>query len=193
METELCKLAYKYGSDKCAKLKHAYTPYYYELFKDMRLTTKKVLEIGIGFHVGMEHVEKVKGKYLTGASLYMWRDFFPNANIYGADMDQRTLFKDDRISTFYCDQTKKEDLENLIRQTGYDIDIVIDDGSHNWQDQTFACLNLMPLLQKNVFYLIEDIKQPDKIVESLKDYDCTVAPIRRRHSDDNIILVRHKK
>lgn len=42
--TELCELAYKYGTDKCPQIKHFYTPYYYKLFKDRRLSVKKVLE-----------------------------------------------------------------------------------------------------------------------------------------------------
>ena len=65
-ETPLCKLALKYRSDKCPKRgKHTYTPYYYDLLKNKKRSTKKVLEIGIG----------------KGASLKMWRDFFPNAKI----------------------------------------------------------------------------------------------------------------
>ena len=39
-----------------------------------------------------------------GASLRVWRDFFPNAKIYGGDIDKETLFIEDRISTYYVDQ-----------------------------------------------------------------------------------------
>ena len=74
----------------------------------------------------------------------MWRDFFPNAQIYGADNDPETLFKDERIKTFLCDETRKEDLERLVQQTGCDIDLFIDDGSHASNDQfTLCCMVLI--------------------------------------------------
>jgi hypothetical protein len=38
-----------------------------------------------------------------GASLYVWRDFFPNAYIFGADIDKEVLFNDKRITTGYID------------------------------------------------------------------------------------------
>ena len=41
--TELCKLAYKYGTDKCPQVNGAYyTPFYFELLKDKRETFCKV-------------------------------------------------------------------------------------------------------------------------------------------------------
>ena len=39
-----------------------------------------------------------------GASLRVWRDYFPNAIIYGADIDKDILFAEERIKTFYIDQ-----------------------------------------------------------------------------------------
>ena len=32
--TELCDIAFKYGVDKCPQINHAFTPFYYNLFKD---------------------------------------------------------------------------------------------------------------------------------------------------------------
>ena len=114
MITKLCEIAYKYGTDKCPQLRHSYTPFYYELLKDRRQSIKKVLEMGIGYFEGMPEKKVVfdpslKRNYHRGASLYMWRDFFPNAKIYGADVRPETMFKDERIETFLCDETKKEE------------------------------------------------------------------------------------
>jgi hypothetical protein len=39
-----------------------------------------------------------------GASLRAWRDYFPNAEIYGADIDREILFEEERISAFYVNQ-----------------------------------------------------------------------------------------
>ena len=152
-DTPLCEMAYKYGSDKCPQLSHQYTPRYWKMFSERRNEIKKVLEIGVACPSVMVHSEY----YITGASLYMWRDFFPNAMIYGADILPQCVFRDKRIQTFLCDQSKKEDLVNLIKQTGQDINIVVDDGSHVPEHQIISCLTLMPYLPKDVTYIIEDV------------------------------------
>ena len=41
MKTELCKIAEKYGTDKCPQIFHDYTPTYHELFKDRRNEIKE--------------------------------------------------------------------------------------------------------------------------------------------------------
>lgn len=188
-ETELCELAYKYGTDKCPQIKHSYTPYYYELLKARRDSIKKVLELGVGFEESIPNYP-VRRK---GASLYMWRDFFPNAQIYGADILPELVFKDERIETFRCDETVKEDLEKLIEKTGSDIDLFIDDGSHTTNHQVFTCLTLMPRLKKDVIYIIEDIKIVRRVEPNLKDFDCQLLNFNRnRQRDSRLIVVKHK-
>ena len=76
MITPLCKIAFKYGTDKCPQVGHNYTPFYYELLKDKRKTVKKVLEIGIGSPETMPGGPK---HYQKGASLLMWRDFLQHS------------------------------------------------------------------------------------------------------------------
>lgn len=187
--TKLCEIAYKYGTDKCPQLKHPYTPFYYKLLKDKRELTKKVLEMGIG----QKRESLSCDCYLQrGASLYMWRDFFPNAQIYGADIRKETMFKDERIETFLCDETKKEDLIELIRKTGCDIDLFIDDGHHHSRRQIFLCRTLMPLLKKDVIYIIEDVRSPQETKRILNMYDCQIPEIPRKYLDDGLIIVRNK-
>lgn len=166
-ETELCELAYKYGSDKCPQVAHPYTPYYYNLFNLRRDSIKKVLEMGIG---SAKYMHYHPAHYVTGASLRMWRDFFPNATIYGADVAPEMLFKDKRIKTFICDEMNKDDIKKLIKKTGSDIDIFIDDGLHTPQAQIFLCKTIMPLLKKDVVYLIEDVAFPRTIRLALSEY-----------------------
>lgn len=177
MTTELCNLAYKYGADKCPRIKHTYTPFYYELLKDKQKSIKKVLEMGVG---------------CTGASLYMWRDFFTNAAIFGADIIPELMFEDDRITTFVCDQTNKDDLTKLVKNTGVDIDLFIDDGSHQWRDQIFTCKNLLPLLKKDVIYIIEDVRFPGSVERGLAEYDCLIPDLSKRYTDNNLVLVRNR-
>lgn len=188
MTTKLCKLAYKYGTDKCPQLKHSYTPFYYELLRDRRKSIKKVLEMG----VGQTRKSLQKGYLQRGASLYMWRDFFPNAKVYGADIHPETMFRDVRIETFLCDETKKENLVELIKRTGSDIDLFIDDGSHHKRWQIFLCRNLMPILQKEIIYIIEDVRFPQEVINALGDYGCQIVEFSGKYPDDRLIVVRNK-
>ena len=54
----------------------------------------------------------------------------PGARIYGADVDKRILFSEDRISTCYVDQTDPASFAELESLVGPAIDVVIDDGLH---------------------------------------------------------------
>lgn len=174
LNDELTALAIKYGSDRQPWSKHSYTPYYYSLFRSRRNSIKKVLEIGVG----------------EGRGLRMWRDFFPNAFVYGADNMQRRIFKDDRIEVIYCDQAKKDDLLNLIKKTGKDIDFVIDDGSHTPEDQIFTCKTLLPLLKRDTIYIIEDVADLT-IADKLNEFKVVVPSLKRRRKryDDNLVVV----
>lgn len=187
--TPLCVIAEKYGTDKCPQIKHCYTPFYYEYLKDRRESIKKVLEVGIGCATTMPRIKN----YTVGASLYMWREFFPNAHIYGADILAEAIFGAERITTFLCDETKKEDLERLVRNVGPDVDLVIDDGSHAKEHQMYMASVMMPLLNKDVTYIIEDVEFKDKIVAALGAYDCYVPRLHRRFHNDRLIVVKHKQ
>ena len=188
--SELDKLALKYGVDKCPQLgHHHYTPVYFDLFKDQRRKVKKVLEIGVGGPNNMLHIPN----YKKGASLYMWRDFFPNAVIYGADILPELVFKDDRIETFLCDQTQLTDLENLITKTGRDIDLVIDDASHKPKDQIFTCFTLMPKIKKRVIYAIEDVVETSIIDELKKKYEVYYQKFKHKFGwCDRLVIVKNK-
>jgi len=196
METELCKIAYKWTTDKCPKIRHYYTPIYYEMFKDRRDKIRKVLEIGIGYPRVMGHVEKkTKKKYITGASLFMWREFFPNAQVFGADHTKSAMVKgEDRITTFVCDEHNKNDLEKLVEKTGSDIDIFIDDGAHDHTSQIFLAVNILPLLSKDVVYVIEDIFSPKRVTRELDKYgyQCEVPKLLFERYRENLIIVKNK-
>jgi 23S rRNA U2552 (ribose-2'-O)-methylase RlmE/FtsJ len=66
-----------------------------------------------------------------GASLRAFRDFLPNAQIYGADIDDSILFQENRIKTFPVDQLNPEALSRLgeLIPDNY-FDLIIDDGLH---------------------------------------------------------------
>jgi hypothetical protein len=183
--TPLCKLAYKYGSDKCTEIGHSYTPFYYELLKGKDF--KKVLELGIGSKEVMPSAVK---HYQTGASLRMWRDFFPNAQVYGVDRSQSCMFKDDRITTFLLDTKNKHDMERLIYKIGKDIDLVIDDGSHRTGAQLKVARKLLSLLDKKVIYVVEDTVNPNIFRHKLP-YKCEVHKFPYdKSSQNNLVVIR---
>lgn len=167
--TPLCKVGYKYGTDKTPYLAHVYTPFYYHRWKDRREEIKKVLEIGVagpGIMRGIPH-------YQTGASLKMWRDFFPNAQIYGIDIVPRTMLEgEDRIETFLVDSTNEQEVGELIDKIGSDIDIIIDDGDHSMHSQMATARNFKKYVQRNVDYIIEDVGHNNGLMRALaKDFD----------------------
>ena len=188
-KTPLCELCYKYASDKCPQVSHPYTPFYYELFKDKIDTVKKVVEMGIGSRSTMHYHQE---HYVTGASLYMWRDFFPNAMVYGADILPETMLTSERIETILCDETKKEDLDKLLEKTGTDVDIFIDDGLHSRETQLNLCKTMMPLLKKDVIYIIEDVMWPNRLIRELSQYDCYSPDFPGRRRKEAIIVVKNK-
>ena len=180
--TPLCELAYKYGSDKCPKLGHGYTPIYYELLKGKPI--KKVLELGIGSRETMQWNPE---HYQTGASLRMWRDFFPEAQVYGVDWHPSCMFSDERIKTFQLNTLKANHMKKLIDEIGSDIDLVIDDGIHRTTGQLKTMKNILPLLD-NPIYIVEDCKSPELLCQNVGGYKCEIIK-RKPNSQDNLVLI----
>src|SRR5438045_9302449 len=76
-----------------------------------------VLELGLGSNrPDMPSNMGVFGA--PGASLRGWRELFPHARVYGADVDRRILFQEDRIKTFYCNQLDPSSIRNLWSHPG---------------------------------------------------------------------------
>jgi hypothetical protein len=160
----LCTLAKKYVVDKCPSIAakyptHTYTPEYDKLLGGLRHTVKSVLEIGIGNKPLMCDIIP---DYVPGCSLKMWRDYFPNAAIYGCDIVESVLFSDERIKTFYVDQSNSASLETLRESVYKDagatqIDFIIDDGSHQKDHQQTTFETLWSALSVGGIYIIEDV------------------------------------
>ena len=191
-ETPLCEIAYRYGTDKCPQVAHSYTPFYHRLLGGKRESFRKVMELGIGTKAQMGR--RAVPHYRTGASLYMWRDYFPNAQIYGADYMGNALIQDERITTFFCDERKASDLRAVIKNTGRNLDLFIDDCSHYGCHQVFACTTVLPMLKKGVIYIIEDVNHVNRVVQNLTDagFICKAVNFigKDKLKGDNIVIVR---
>jgi hypothetical protein len=143
---DLNKLAILYGTDKNGS--HFYTQHYQRYFSEWRLRPLRVLEIGVG---GYEDTNE-------GAwSLRMWKRFFPNAEIVGIDLYDKSHLSEDRITVLQGDQTDAKRLAEISEEYG-PFDIIIDDGSHLNEHviKTFGIL--FPLLKNPGFYAAEDLQ-----------------------------------
>lgn len=117
----------EYGSDKGSM--HGYHHIYGRIFRDP-LAVRGVLEIGIGTN-HTDVVSNMGRAGSPGASLRALRDLLPSAHIYGADIDTRILFTEDRIDTYQVDQMDTESILRLERAVPDGLDVVIDDGLHS--------------------------------------------------------------
>jgi len=147
----------KYGSDK-GNGHHNYTLFYETLFK--RHEKLSLFELGIGTNnINVPSNMGINGK--PGASLYAWREYFPNAMIYGADIDKNILFESNRIKTFYCNQTDKEIIKNMWDSIPEQFDLIIEDGLHTFEANVCFFENSIHKLKKNGYYIIEDIHRSE--------------------------------
>jgi 8-demethyl-8-alpha-L-rhamnosyltetracenomycin-C 2'-O-methyltransferase len=153
--TELCELALKYRVDKCPQIYHTYTPEYHKILHPLRNSVTKIVEIGIGNYPLMANIA---GKeYKHGASLFMWRDYFPHAQIIGCDILKEVQFNEERITTYVVDQSNEDslkDFSDIIK----DVDILLDDGSHVESHMILSFKQLWRNVKRGGLYIIEDIK-----------------------------------
>ena len=154
-ETEnLGKSFTEYGSDKATR--HNYHIIYRHLLQD-KSKIDRILEIGIGSNNYQDIVHSMGREGKPGASLFAFRDFLPNAQVFGADIDKRVLFEDDRIKTFYVDQTNLDTFDELGRNVGDEFDLIIDDGLHVPNTNIAVLLFSIDRLKKGGWLVIEDI------------------------------------
>jgi hypothetical protein len=143
-----------HGSDKARH--HAYHHLYGTILSD-REKISHILEVGLGTN-NSDVVSNMGTNGKPGASLRAFKEFCPNAMIYGADIDTRILFSDDRIATFYIDQTKPSTFDQLATQIPMgSFDLIIDDGLHSPNANTATLRFGLEAVRKGGWVVIEDI------------------------------------
>ena len=143
----------KYGTDK-QEGPHGwgYADTYQQFLTPLRGSALNVLEIGI---CGFRNIPN----NVVGASLFAWRDFFPNAFIHGIDNDNRFVFNDQPfIKTALCNAYDLGDLAATLREWGTPtFDFICDDAVHDPMPQVFLASALFPFLKVGGVYAIEDV------------------------------------
>lgn len=152
------KLFIHHGSDKAGG--HDYHQVYGAILASPT-DIRAVCEIGLG--TNNEDVASNMGRHgRPGASLRAFRDFLPNAQIFGADVDKRILFTEERIQTFHVDQTDLHSIEQLAAQLPMEFDLIIDDGLHAPNANIAALIFGLGKLRRGGCLVVEDI-HPDHV------------------------------
>jgi hypothetical protein len=144
-----------YGSDKGST--HDYFQIYEAMLGSMGAVSA-LLEIGLGSQ-NSNILSNMGPLGHPGASVRAFRDFLPNALIFGADVDSKMLFQEERIRTFEVDQTDRKSLKLLAERLPINVefDIVIDDGLHA-PHANIATLEFgLRLIRAEGWVVIEDI------------------------------------
>lgn len=170
--TDLCNLMRRENSDKARAPigKHNYATLYHYLFSPIREKVERFFEVGLGTN-NTSILSNMGANGTPGASLRAWQDFFPNADIFGADVDKGILFSERRIETCFIDQTELETISEALESIGTrPFNIIMDDGLH----RLHANKNLYSIahkwVEKGGFYVIEDINVHQRNIESFRTY-----------------------
>ena len=151
---ELADLLHRHGSDKSTI--HDYYEVYGSILADKRHEPLRILEIGLGTNnLAFQSNMGLGGR--PGASLRAFRDWAPKAQVFGADIDRGVLFEEERIKTFFVDQTKPETLQAVAQSVGSGFDLIIDDGLHLPHANLNTIEVLLPLLKPDGTMVVEDI------------------------------------
>lgn len=149
---KLFELGTKYETDKVYH--HEYHDIYDFFLHKFYNSSGAMLEIGIH----------------KGNSLNMWLELFPNAHIYGMDINISDTCE--RYSIIKGDQSNPEDLNNVHSIiSNKDIFFINDDGSHIPEHQLLTFNTLFPTLQEGGVYIIEDIETSYWTTNGLYGYE----------------------
>ena len=128
------------------------------------------------------------------ASLRAWRDYFRNANIFGADIDERILQNEERILTTYVDQTNPDTIKKMFKTFGVkNYDVILEDGLHEFNANICCFENCIDYLDKSGLYIIEDVYYKDhpKFINYFKDkkYYFSIIEIFHKNNISNNSLI----
>lgn len=176
--TILCEIMGNNRSDKGNKniiySHHNYTVLYHHIFENFRFKKMRIFELGLGTNdISMPSNMGINGR--PGASHYGWSEYFPNSEIFGADIDKKVLFQTDRIKTFYCDQTNPDAIKELWNKKLLEenFDIIVEDGLHKFEANVCFFENSIHKLKNNGYYIIEDIiiDEQNLFIEKIKEWE----------------------
>jgi Methyltransferase domain len=134
--------ALQFHGDKSLMKQDSYPDAYHRHFSRFQGSPVTMVEIGV----------------LGGGSLQMWRTYFgPQSRIIGLDIDPKCReHAGDGIEIFIGDQADRAFLGSLADEVG-PIDLVVDDGGHEKEQQITSFEVLFPRLSPRGVYACEDV------------------------------------
>jgi SAM-dependent methyltransferase len=185
--SELCEIGKKYDTDKSSQRLnvtdqrhcHPYTLFYHSLFKNRRYNALEIAELGI----------------LEGSSLLMWREYFPNSSIYGFDNNIEFLNafitkNKNNMNNIYLSEINVKDsnnIKNTFNKINKQYDIIIEDTTHQFEDQIRVIKNVYEYLKPGGILIIEDIfKRYNK-----NDYYLELKEVLKQFQDYYFVSLEH--
>jgi len=90
-----------------------------------------------------------------GATLLAWKEYFPNAKVYGVDIV-------DVVPKKYRKDTVTRVISDIKRvETDIEFDIIIDDGSHYLADMIYVVANFLITMRDKGVMILEDVRFPE--------------------------------
>jgi predicted O-methyltransferase YrrM len=183
--SELCEIGKKFDTDKSSQRNnvsnvrhcHPYTLFYDGLFRNKKDENLKIAELGIA----------------EGASLLMWKEFFINSEIYGFEYcdyhinNFKKKFNNDRITLSEIDVTNKESIKKSFSELNILYDIIIEDTTHQFEDQIKVIENTYQYLKPGGILIIEDVFKS----YNESDYINRLTPILEEFQDFYFIELDH--
>jgi predicted O-methyltransferase YrrM len=183
--SDLCKIGQKYDTDKSSQRNnvtnsrhcHPYTLFYESLFRSRKNENLKIAELGI----------------LEGSSLLMWKEYFTNSEIYGFEYNDNLInnfkrqFNNDRITLKNINVTDTESIIRAFNELDIMYDIIIDDTTHQFEDQIRVIENTYQYLKPGGILIIEDVFKS----YNENDYIDRLSPILHNFQDYYFIELDH--
>lgn len=127
---------------------------YFSQYRDKEVT---IVEVGVA----------------QGGGLQIWKKYFGSkAKVYGIDVNESFLFKEEQIEIFIGNQKNRSFLKEVFNKIG-SVDILIDDGEHEPNGQIATFEESIPYIKEGGLYVCEDLHNayhPDYINNSFMDY-----------------------
>jgi predicted O-methyltransferase YrrM len=182
--TDLCIIGANCRTDKSplnqVGHRHPYTPVYSLLLSGFRYQNIKFAEIGVA----------------SGASVLMWNMFFEKGRFFFYDRDQNFLDHAKRIvptqnNTFgIMDVRNPESIKECLESACVDgkLDVLLDDSSHNVNDQKIIIHESLPYIKSGGMIIIEDVSRD----ETNDNYFKIIEDIYNEFSFISFIVTEHE-
>eukprot|EP00439_Symbiodinium_sp_Y106_P053382 s2072_g7.t1 len=162
----LSQLMLEAGSDKA---QNGYCPIYEVLLQPLKV--QRLLEVGLGTQ-NPDSLSSMAGLgpgFRPGGSLRAWRDYLPQAFIYGLDVMPDAMVRGEaRVRTALADSANEGHVASVMKSWGFAsapgpgtprgvFDVVVDDGLHSPEAQIATLGSLWPWLKRGGIFVVEDI------------------------------------